>query len=131
MTEVTCAIIIENERILVTRRSPSMPHPLKWEFPGGKVKSGESPEYCIRREIREELGLEVDVKQLLPAARHTYGERTIKLIPFVCSIRSGKINLTEHSSFSWVNPDELDKLDWLDADLEVVSQLKKRLNVDQ
>ena len=57
MTEVTCAIIIKAERVLITQRSENMPHPLKWEFPGGKVKAGESPGYCIKREIFEELGL--------------------------------------------------------------------------
>ena len=54
MTEVTCAIILRDRHVLITQRSEQMPHPLKWEFPGGKVKEGESVEECIRREIREE-----------------------------------------------------------------------------
>ncbi|MEN8229627.1 MAG: (deoxy)nucleoside triphosphate pyrophosphohydrolase [Bacteroidota bacterium] len=124
MTEVTCAIIIENERILVTQRSEKMPHPLKWEFPGGKVKEGESPEYCIKREIREELGLKVAVKQLLPSVKHTYGNHSIKLIPFICSREEGKISLSEHKSYKWVPMEKLEAVDWLDADLEVVRVLK-------
>ena len=128
MTEVTCAIIIEKERVLVTQRSEEMRHPLKWEFPGGKVKEGESPEYCIKREIQEELGLRVVVKQLLPSVKHTYGTRTIKLIPFICSREEGKISLSEHKSFRWIPIEEVEKVDWLDADAEVVRVLKERLS---
>ena len=128
MTEVTCAIIIEKERVLVTQRSEEMPHPLKWEFPGGKVKEGESPEYCIKREIQEELGLKVTVKQLLPLVKHTYGTRTIKLIPFICSREEGKISLSEHKSFRWIPIEEVEEVDWLDADVEVVRVLKERLS---
>jgi len=128
MTEVTCAIIIEKERVLVTQRSEEMPHPLKWEFPGGKVKEGESPEYCIKREIQEELGLRVVVKQLLPSVKHTYGTRTIKLIPFICSREEGKISLSEHKSFRWIPIEEVEEVDWLDADVEVVRVLKERLS---
>ncbi len=126
MTEVTCAIIIDNEHVLVTRRSSLMPHPLKWEFPGGKVKEGESPEYCIKREIREELGLKVSVKQLLPSVKYQYGTRSIKLIPFICSVEGGTIALTEHHSFRWVPMAELEILDWLEADVEVVRILQSR-----
>ena len=129
MTEVTCAIIIEKERVLVTQRSEEMPHPLKWEFPGGKVKEGESPEYCIKREIQEELGLRVVVKQLLPSVKHTYGTRTIKLIPFICSREEGKISLSEHKSFRWIPIEEVEEVDWLDADVEVVRVLKERLSL--
>ena len=129
MTEVTCAIIIEKERVLVTQRSEEMPHPLKWEFPGGKVKEGESPEYCIKREIQEELGLRVVVKQLLPSVKHTYGTRTIKLIPFICSREEGRISLSEHKSFRWIPIEEVEEVDWLDADAEVVRVLKERLSL--
>lgn len=128
MTEVTCAIIIEKERVLVTQRSEQMPHPLKWEFLGGKVQQGESPEYCIKREIFEELGLKVSVDQLLPSVKYTYDTRTIKLIPFICSVKEGEISLSEHKDFRWVPLDYLVALDWLDADLLVVRALKTRLS---
>jgi len=124
MTEVTCAIIIQNDRVLVTQRSEQMPHPLKWEFPGGKVKEGESPEYCIKREIREELGLEVNVMQLLPSVKHRYENRTIKLIPFICTMEEGEIALSEHKTFRWIPIDVLEAVDWLDADVEVVRVFK-------
>ena len=123
MIEVTCAIIIEKEQILVTQRSESMPHPLKWEFPGGKLKEGESAENCIKREIREELGLEIRVDQLLRATVYSYDTHTIKLIPFRCTIVNGSVSPAEHRSFRWVPIKELAELDWLEADVEVVRQL--------
>lgn len=127
MTEVTCAIIIEMDRVLVTQRSEHMPHPFKWEFPGGKLKVGESPEYCIKREIFEELGLKVVVNQLLPSVRYDYTTHTVKLIPFICSVKEGKISLSEHKSYRWVSLESLEMIDWLDADVEVLRIFKSRM----
>ena len=124
--EVSCALIMDGEHVLVTQRSEQMPHPLKWEFPGGKLLSGEMPENCIVREIREELGIEISVQELLPTVRHSYGREIVKLIPFVCWWVNGEIRLTEHSAFQWVHLSELELLDWLEADLEIVSLLKKK-----
>ena len=123
MTEVTCAIIIEGGRVLITQRSEHMPHPLKWEFPGGKLKAGESPESCIKREIFEELGLKVAVKQLLPSVKHAYDSHTVKLIPFICSVEEGKISLSEHKSYSWLPLEALESVDWLDADRKALKAL--------
>jgi len=124
--EVTCALIMDGEQVLVTQRSDWMPHPLKWEFPGGKLQSGETPERCIVREIREELGINIHVWELLPAVRHTYPNGIIKLIPFICRWLDGEIQLAEHRDYRWVGLRELDELDWLDADLEVVGLLKDK-----
>ncbi len=124
MTEVTCAIIIENCQVLVTQRSQQMPHPLKWEFPGGKVKQGEAAETCIHREIKEELGISLNIERLLPAVEYSYDSHTIKLIPFLCTILEGNMSLTEHISFKWLPFSQLDSLDWLEADVEVVRILK-------
>ncbi len=125
LIEVSCAVIMEGDRILITQRSEFMPHPLKWEFPGGKLKPGEAPEGCIVREIREELGVEISVIQLLPSVKHYYNDSAIKLIPFVCSIKKGKIALREHRTYRWVQRADLEEIDWLDADVEVLALLKK------
>jgi 8-oxo-dGTP diphosphatase len=125
LTEVSCAVIMDGDLVLVTQRSEQMPHPLKWEFPGGKLKAGETPESCIIREIREELGVEISVIQLLPSVRHRYSDLDIKLIPFVCTIRKGEIDLSEHRSFSWVPRSQLDQVDWLEADIEVVALIDR------
>lgn len=128
MMEVTCAIIVDRARVLVTQRSEQMPHPLKWEFPGGKMKEGESPEFCVKREIREELGLIIAVEQLLPSVKHTYKTHTVKLIPFICSVKEGDLSLSEHKAYRWIPMEDLLSLDWLDADVEVVRTLKKRMS---
>ncbi len=122
--EVTCAIIRQEGKILVVQRSDSMPHPQKWEFPGGKIKTGESPEKCIRREIREELSINVKVEALLPTVVHTYGDITIRLLPFICSVDSGRIILTEHSCYKWMDPDQLELVDLLDADKLILPYLE-------
>ena len=127
MDQVTCAILMDEKGVLVTRRSRLMPHPLKWEFPGGKAKEGEKPELCIHREIREELSIEISVERMLPSVIHTYGSESFELIPFICQHLEGVIELAEHSEFRWVPVEELEQLDWLDADVEVVRILKELL----
>ncbi len=121
---VCCALIIEESGVLVTQRGSQMPHPMKWEFPGGKIKEEEKPEVCIRREIREELSIEVSVLEQLPTVRHNYGSKALELIPFICQHLEGVIELAEHHSYRWVPKEELDELDWLEADVEVVRLLK-------
>ena len=123
--EVSCAVIVDGDLVLVTQRSELMPHPLKWEFPGGKLLPGETPKGTIIREIREELGVEISVLQLLPSVKHFYSDSAVKLIPFVCTIRQGDIKLSEHRSFRWVHRSELEEIDWLEADVEVLALLKK------
>ena len=125
LTEVSCAVIMDGDRVLVTQRSEHMPHPLKWEFPGGKLKTGETPEACIVREIREELGLEISVIRLLPPVRYRYSDSYIRLIPLVCVIRQGEIDLSEHRSCSWVPLSRLEQIDWLEADREVVALIHR------
>ena len=120
LTEVSCAVIMDGERVLLTLRGEQMRHPLKWEFPGGKLLPGETPEGCIIREIKEELGVEISVIQLLPSVRHRYSDLDLKLIPFVCTIRKGQIALAEHRHAHWVHRSELDQMDLLEADLKVV-----------
>jgi len=123
MIEVSCAIIMQEGKVLITQRSESMPHPLEWEFPGGKMYPGESPERCIKREIREELNILVSVDQLLPSVIYDYGGGRIKLIPFICSIESGEISLLQHKSYAWIDKDQVHEYKILEADLEVIQRL--------
>lgn len=125
LTEVSCAVIMDGERVLLTLRDEHMRHPLKWEFPGGKLQPGETPEGCLIREIREELGVEIAVVKLLPSVKHRYSDIWIKLIPFVCTIRKGDISLSEHRHSQWVHRSELNQMDLLEADLKVVEVMEK------
>jgi 8-oxo-dGTP diphosphatase len=125
--EVTCAVILKEKKILATRRAASMPHPLKWEFPGGKVKQGESREECLVREIREELALEVNLIRALDPLEYCYPDQNVMLFPFICRIRSGTLRLAEHMEYRWLPCDSLSDLDWLDADTGLVDRLKQEL----
>jgi 8-oxo-dGTP diphosphatase len=117
---VTCAIIERDGLVLAARRSASMSLPLKWEFPGGKINTGESPEECLRRELVEELGIRVGVASGLSPSTYHYPTFTVTLYPFICSIEAGEIVLHEHAAIAWLPPAKLPTLDWAEADLPVI-----------
>jgi len=94
--------------------------PLKWEFPGGKIRSGEAPEACLRRELKEELGIGVRVRAALSPVTHHYPTFTVTLHPFRCAIEAGTLTLHEHAAVLWLAPEELLNLDWAAADLPVI-----------
>ena len=97
--------------------------PLKWEFPGGKVEEDENLETCLRREIKEELGVEIKVNERLPFNIHSYSDdNLINLIPFRCSLQTFEIDLKEHQKIEWLLLPELDKLDWAEADIPIVQK---------
>ncbi len=118
--QVACAVIVDNGKVLATQRSRSMSLPLKWEFPGGKIRDGEHPDECLRRELLEELGIEVVIERPLHLTTHHYPTFIVTLHPFLCSIATGEITLHEHVACRWLRPDELPVLDWADADWPVV-----------
>jgi len=99
--------------------------PLKWEFPGGKIDSDETPEACISRELMEELNIEVQILARLSNSQHEYESFTINLIPFIVKLVAGKLILREHKAFKWATVDELKSLDWAPADLPVLDNFLK------
>jgi 8-oxo-dGTP diphosphatase len=117
---VACAIIERDGLVLVAQRSASMSFPLKWEFPGGKIDPGESPQDCLHRELLEEMRVSVDIKAALPSHTHRYADFSVTLYPFVCIIVSGNITLHEHAAVNWLTPETLNSLDWLEADFVVI-----------
>jgi len=120
MIDVTCAIIRnEEDEVLIVQRGEASDHPFKWEFPGGKVSVGETPEECIIREIEEELAMEVVIIAKLPEVEHDYGFRQIRLIPFICDTLEELPFLTEHIAYRWVQSHELASVDFSEADIGV------------
>lgn len=120
---VVCALIInEDGRVLAACRSSAMDLPGKWEFPGGKVEPGETTQEALIREIAEELGIVINITGGLTAQIHRYKEKSIQLIPFVCSVSSGVVTLREHQSWNWFNHDELEQLDWAEADIPILKE---------
>ena len=94
-----------------------------WEFPGGKIESGEGPEVALRREIMEELGVEIVVENLLCTVEYDYPAFHLTMHCFWCNIRSGVLELKEHQSAKWLATSEWESVEWLPADVEVVKQL--------
>jgi 8-oxo-dGTP diphosphatase len=117
---VACALIERNGLVLAAQRSAVMSLPLKWEFPGGKLETGESAEECLRRELVEEMGVTIAVGRPLPLHTHSYDTFTVTLYPFVCSLESDTITLHEHAAMIWLPPGELHTLDWAEADWPVL-----------
>jgi len=118
---VACAIIERNGFVLAARRSEKMSLPLKWEFPGGKIDTGESCEVCLVRELQEEMGVCISVGLPLQSTTHSYPLFKVTLYPFICRIISGEITLFEHAEIAWLACDELPGLDWAEADLPVIA----------
>ena len=121
MILVTCAIIEHDKKVLCVQRSEKMNLPLKWEFPGGKIEEGEDLENCLKREIKEELGLEIEIIERLYSNKHKYPDQElIELIPFRCSLQTSEIELKEHLKIEWATIQELAKIDWAEADIPIV-----------
>ena len=129
MIDVTCAIILKEDKILVTQRGKRMKLPLKWEFPGGKIENSETAENCIKREIKEELNLEIELLEKLESKIFDYELFTINLIPFISKILTGQIALAEHNDYKWLPREELLNLDWAAADISVLNSFLK-INYD-
>jgi 8-oxo-dGTP diphosphatase len=125
MLEVTCGIIVNQNKILVTQRSEKMKLPLKWEFPGGKIEENETAEECILREIKEELNLEIEILKRLSASQYDYGTFKINLIPFIAKYQNGVIILAEHKDFKWIEAKDLLSLDWAPADIPILNEFLK------
>ena len=125
---VVTAAILQDEwgRVLLAQRPAKDRHPLKWEFPGGKLQDGESPEACLQRELEEELGIRVDVGEVFHVVKHPYPDRSILLLAYLCLWKSEEIRLREHVAYQWVEPARLLEFDMTEADLPVARKLRER-----
>tara|TARA_R110002072_G_scaffold125251_1_gene261037 strand:- start:225 stop:611 length:387 start_codon:yes stop_codon:yes gene_type:complete len=122
LISVACAIIQFDDKVLAVQRSDTMKLPLKWEFAGGKIEAGETEIECIKREILEELNIQIEIKEKLTSVIHEYSDFKIELIPFTAKYLSGELILKEHSDLVIVNKEELINLDWADADRPILKE---------
>ncbi len=123
--EVVAAIIVDSEnRIFATQRG-SGDWKDWWEFPGGKIEPGETPEQALKREIWEELETRISVEQLLQTVEWDYPKFHLTMHCFLCHVESGHLTLKEHEAARWLSPNELDSVQWLPADWEVNEKLKR------
>ena len=122
--EVVAAIIHDGEgRIFATQRGYG-DYKDGWEFPGGKMEPGETPEEALKREIWEELETRIVVERLVQTVEWDYSAFHLTMHCFWCHVESGQLTLKEHEAAKWLAMDNLDCVDWLPADREVVGKLK-------
>jgi len=123
--QVAAGIIERNGRYLITRRKSGVHLAGLWEFPGGKREAGESLECCLRRELREELGIEIENVARLSSVQHEYPEKRVELHFFTCSISGGELRALGCDDYRWVPPDEFDQYEFPPADRPILDLLKR------
>ena len=121
--EVVAAIICDDRgRVFATQRGYGE---MKdgWEFPGGKMESGETPEEALKREIWEELETRIEVEQLFETIDYDYPDFHLTMHCYICKVESGKLTLKEHEAARWLTKEQLSSIDWLPADRSIISRL--------
>ena len=123
--QVVAAVIIRDDKTLCVQRGKHIRDyvSLKWEFPGGKIELGENREQALRREIREELDVEIENLEYFMTVEYTYPDFHLVMYAYTCSIGKGEPVLKEHVALKWLRVEELDQLDWAAADIPIVEKL--------
>ena len=121
--EVVAAIIRKGDKIFATQRGYGEWKDW-WEFPGGKVETGETPEEALVREIREELSAGINVDEFLCTVEHDYPAFHLKMHCYLCSLIGEALHLNEHEAAKWLAKDELDSVKWLQADIKVIEDVR-------
>lgn len=124
--KVVAAIIQKENKILATKRGYGEFINM-WEFPGGKIESGETKEQALVREIKEELNIEINVDKFAIDIEYQYPNFYLFMSCFMCSIKEGSIELLEHNDGKWITKEELNTLNWLPADIDAVNYLSENM----
>lgn len=122
---VVGAVIVEDGKILCAQRGATKTLAYKWEFPGGKIEEGETPQAALKREIDEEMDCVIEIGEAIETTVYEYDFGFVHLTTFYCHLISGKPTLTEHVAISWLSPHELMSLDWAPADIPAVEKSRR------
>lgn len=128
MTEVVAALIWDQNRFMICQRAAQKARGLLWEFVGGKVEPGETPEAALIRECREELAITVEVQQEFLSVLHEYPDISIHLTLFHCRIAEGTPQLLEHEDLRWITPSQIPDFDFCPADQEILERITQTFN---
>ncbi len=124
--EVVAAIIKNDDKIFTTQRGYGDFKGF-WEFPGGKIEAGETPQQALIREIKEELDIDIKVGELVTTVEYDYPQFHLTMHCFICTIVAGDMVLKEHENSTWLTKDTLDSVDWLPADVELLEIIKVKM----
>ena len=124
MKQVAAALIISGGKILIARRKMGEPHAGYWEFPGGKVEEGESPQECLERELIEELGLKVKAGDIIAKSEDRSGHCSFTIMAIEAELLGGEIKLTVHDRVDWVNLKDLQTFKLAPADKELARTIR-------
>lgn len=124
MIAVVAGLIVKDGKLLIAQRPGDKHMGGRWEFPGGKIEKGESPEKALARELSEELGIEVKVGRIYHAVMHSYPEKDVLLLFYRCSLISGKPIPIEEADVRWIEEKELRSYDWAEADIPAVQWIE-------
>lgn len=125
MTEVVAALIPEGGRFLICRRPADKSCALLWEFAGGKVEPGETPEQALARECREELGIDIRVGDIFVQVTHDYPDITVHLTLYLAQITRGRPQMLEHSALAWIAPEEIGHYEFCPADRDILEKIRR------
>ena len=121
---VVAAIIRKGDEVFATQRGYGN-YKDWWEFPGGKIENGETPEKALTREIREELAADISVDKYLTTVEYDYPEFHLSMACYWCSVKEGHLTLLEHEAASWLPLENLRQVNWLPADVLVIEEIEK------
>ena len=124
--EVVAAIIRKEDKIFATQRGYGDWKDW-WEFPGGKMETGETPEEALKREIKEELSADISVEEFLTTVEYDYPAFHLTMHCYLCTLLDEAMHLNEHEAARWLSKAELRSVKWLPADLEVVERMKEQI----
>lgn len=128
--EVVAAVIVKDDLIFVAQRGYGE-FKGKWEFPGGKIEIGESHEQTLKREIKEELNVDINIKKFIMTVNHEYNDFYLIMHCYMCDLILGSLELIEHLSKKWLHIDELYKIDLLPADRKIITYLGLNKMLDE
>ena len=130
MINVVAAILEKGDKILIAKKKEGKPLAGFWEFPGGKVENGETLEKALIRELKEEMDIEIEIKDYVGESIHDYGDnKIVSLKGYTAIIKSGNIRLSDHDEYRWVRLEEIDNYNIAPADIPLIDFMKNKMNL--